>query len=92
MDTKDNIITFENLLTSVKRDGIDKLLEFIRKSDFYTAPASTRFHLAEEGGLLQHSLDVYYCLKDKLKNPTWDKTLQYVDDDSIIVTVQNPLR
>lgn len=85
MDTKDNIITFENLLTSVKRDGIDKLLEFIRKSDFYTAPASTRFHLAEEGGLLQHSLDVYYCLKDKLKNPTWDKTLQYVADDSIII-------
>lgn len=35
---------FEKLLLETKRTGIENLLEFIRKSDFYTAPASTRFH------------------------------------------------
>lgn len=53
---------FEKLLTSVKREGMDRLLEFIRKSDFYKAPASTRFHSCHEGGLLEHSLNVYTCL------------------------------
>ncbi len=53
-----NIERFESLLLSCNRDGMDKLLEFIRKSDFYTAPASTRFHNCHEGGLLEHSLNV----------------------------------
>ena len=46
----------------IKREGADKLLEFLEKSDFFTAPASTRFHGAYEGGLLRHSLNVYECL------------------------------
>ncbi|MDE7400102.1 MAG: HD domain-containing protein [Oscillospiraceae bacterium] len=50
----------------IKREGADKLLEFLEKSDFFTAPASTRFHGAYEGGLLQHSLNVYECLVDFL--------------------------
>ena len=52
----DNIKSFEELLGSVNREGMDRLLEFIRKSDFYKAPASTRFHSSCEGGLLYHSL------------------------------------
>ena len=56
---------FERLLLETKRPGIENLLEFIRKSDFYTAPASTRFHGAYEGGLLEHSLNVYDCLANK---------------------------
>ena len=46
---------------NIKREGADKLLAFLldeTKSDFFTAPASTRFHLAEEEGLLKHSLHV----------------------------------
>ena len=46
-----------------KRDGADKLLDYLaNKSDFFTAPASARYHSAVEGGLLQHSLNVYHCL------------------------------
>lgn len=56
---------FEDLLSSVQREGIDKLLDFIRKSDFYTAPASTRHHGAKEGGLLEHLLNVFDCLVRK---------------------------
>ncbi len=52
----------------VKREGADKLIEYLTSpaSDFFTAPASTRFHLSTEGGLLEHSLNVYACLKDYL--------------------------
>ena len=50
---------FIELLKSTNRDGIDKLLAWIEKSDFYKAPASTRFHGSYEGGLLEHSLNVY---------------------------------
>ncbi len=48
---------------NIKRDGAEKLLDFLEnKSDFFTAPASTRYHNAFEGGLLRHSLNVYKCL------------------------------
>lgn len=52
----------------VKREGSDKLLDYlINKSDFFTAPASTRFHGAYDGGLAQHSLNVYNCFKAYLE-------------------------
>ena len=48
----------------IKRDGIESLLEYIEKNtDFFYAPASTRFHLSEEGGLCQHTLNVYERLE-----------------------------
>lgn len=55
----------------IKRDGADKLLDFLlsSSSDFFTAPASTRFHGNYEGGLLEHSLNVYDCLCDIMKRP-----------------------
>ena len=46
---------------NIFRDGADKLLDWlINKSDFFTAPASTRFHSAFEGGLCEHSVKTYY--------------------------------
>ena len=50
----------------IKREGADKLLAHLlsSNSDFFTAPASTRFHGAYEGGLVEHSLNVYECLVD----------------------------
>lgn len=53
---------------NIKREGADKLLDFLEnKSDFFTAPASTRYHNAFEGGLLRHSLNVYKCLEAYLE-------------------------
>ncbi len=43
----------------VKRPGIDKLMNWLETTDFFTAPASTRFHEAYAGGLCEHSLVVY---------------------------------
>lgn len=50
----------------IKRQGADKLFSYLQTTDFYTAPASTRFHGAHESGLLEHSLNVYHCLIDYL--------------------------
>lgn len=59
---------FEKLMQTISdRPGFDRLMNYIRKSDFYTAPASTRFHLSCEGGLLQHSLNVYEALIGRLE-------------------------
>ena len=59
---------FLNLLRGINREGMDNLIEFIEKTDFFVAPASTRFHGSYEGGLLEHSLKVYELLKEKIKN------------------------
>ena len=56
-----------NLLNKTNRPGMDKLISFLQKSDFFKAPASTRFHGAFEGGLAQHSMKVYEILKEKVK-------------------------
>lgn len=80
-----NIAEFEKLLSSCKRDGIDKLLKYIRKSDFYTAPASTRYHSCHEGGLLEHSLNVYKCLSAKANDGIWCYQLKDVNEESIII-------
>lgn len=48
----------------ITREGADKLLDYLEKSDFFTAPASSRFHNSCPGGLCRHSLNVYYCLKE----------------------------
>lgn len=64
MDNKERFVT---LCRNVKRDGIEELLDWVKKSDFFTAPASTRFHGSYPGGLLQHSLNVYDELKRVLE-------------------------
>ena len=56
---------FLELLRQVKREGIEDLIKFLEKSDFFKAPASTRFHGDHEGGLVEHSMKVYEILKRK---------------------------
>ena len=55
---------FENLLLATGREGMSDLLKFINDSDFYSAPASSRVHGAHQGGLLEHSLQVYNELQE----------------------------
>lgn len=58
--------------TNVKREGADALLDYIcgTQSDFFSAPASTRYHNNCRGGLVNHSINVYDCLVDFLSRPT----------------------
>lgn len=85
-DVMENKELFEELMDQVDREGKEELMEYIRKSDFYTAPASTRFHLSCEGGLLQHSLNVYRCLQQKVESSfIWKKMLADVPAESLII-------
>lgn len=72
---------FIGLLRSINRDGIENVIDFIEKSDFFRAPASTRFHGSYEGGLMEHSLKVYEILYEKVKFAgldTSDETIKIV--------------
>ena len=83
---EENIEKFEKLLSTVRRDGVEKLLHYIQKNtDFYKAPASTKFHLACAGGLLQHSLNVYECLIAKRESSVWKDVLKDIPDESLII-------
>ena len=73
---------FLMLLKSINREGMDELINFIERSDFFKAPASTRFHGSYEGGLLEHSLNVYKILSEKVKNCPIELN---VSQDSIII-------
>lgn len=94
MNREHNIARFEAEMSKVQRLGVDRLLEYIRKSDFYTAPASTKYHLSCEGGLLQHSLNVLDALRGILTwNPdanAWDyqvagKTADSIPEESVVI-------
>lgn len=50
------------------RDGTSELLDWLKSSDFFVAPASTKFHGSYEGGLVEHSLNVYKCLLAELES------------------------
>jgi len=60
--TKEN---FNEAVSHIKKDGISSLLGWIESTDFFTAPASTKFHGNYEGGLLDHSM---YVLQFALHN------------------------
>lgn len=87
MQTNENVEFFRAVMVNVKRPGIENLMKFIEKSDFYTAPASTRFHGAYEGGLLEHSINVYKCLlmKKNEENTLWHDMLADIPDESIAI-------
>ena len=52
---------------NITRPGAEALLDYLmNKSDFFTAPASAKYHGAYAGGLCEHSLNVYHCLRDYL--------------------------
>jgi len=59
---------FLELVKTIERPGFDKLMEFVNKSDFFTAPASTRFHGSVPEGLLIHSLNVYDLFVQKCES------------------------
>lgn len=58
---------FLDLCSQVKREGMDELVKYLESSDFFYAPASSRFHGSYAGGLLEHSLNVYDELNRLLK-------------------------
>lgn len=80
---------------TITREGSEELLNYLLSdgSDFFTAPASTRFHGNYEGGLCEHSLNVYRNLKGYLERP-YTKQLfpnEYSDESIAIVSLLHDL-
>ncbi|MCI1982785.1 MAG: hydrolase [Oscillospiraceae bacterium] len=64
---------FEEIYHSkISRAGSAELLAWLQTTDFFTAPASTRFHCACLGGLVQHSVSVYHVMREKHFEPATD--------------------
>lgn len=76
-ELKHNRERIETLLKSTGREGIDRVLDYLEKHDFYSVPSSLRRHHNWEGGLAQHCLGVY----DRLK-----ATGQDLPEDSVAIT------
>ena len=90
---KDKFLELYN--SNINRAGADKLLDYLLsdKSDFFTAPSSSRFHGSHEGGLVEHSINVYNCLKDYLSREK-TKTLynmNYSDETIALVSLLHDL-
>ncbi len=57
---------------NIKREGSEELLKWIETTDFFSAPASTKYHCACPEGLLKHSINVYKVLMEKHFNKETD--------------------
>ena len=92
MSVKEEFI--EIFKQNITRPGADALLDYLEnKSDFFTAPASARYHSAYEGGLCEHSVNVYHCLVDYLSRPRVQELygLEYTDESIAIVSLLHDL-
>lgn len=76
--------TFCTFLRQIRRDGarIDDLIKKLENSDFFYAPASTKYHNCVRGGLCDHSLNVYYNLRSLVKNKHLEDK---ISEESILI-------
>jgi len=81
VEIADLTTNFEQLCATVERPGFDKLLAWLKTTDYFNAPASINHHGAYEGGLLEHSLSTYTNLKKLCA--TYEI---YVPEDSQVIT------
>lgn len=79
--TKSDILT---LLRTINRENanIEGLINKLETSDFFYAPASTKYHNCFTGGLADHSLNVYYNLKSMVKSKGFEGQ---IPEESIII-------
>ena len=93
MTPKEKFIEIYN--KHITREGADKLLEYLLSpsSDFFTAPASARFHSSYEGGLVEHSINVYECLASYLASDRVKESFgfEYTDESIAIVSLLHDL-
>jgi hypothetical protein len=88
MTTKERIT---ELLLGTQREGMDAMIEYLNTSDFFEAPASTKFHGCYAGGLADHSLAVYellaeFATKTKLDaKVNWGQMAMKIESSNIIV-------
>ena len=86
LDMEKNKERYLKLLEEVlHEEDFNNIKDWLETGDFFSAPASTKYHLRGEGGLCQHSLNVYDCLSKKLK----DWGLEYPESSIRIVSLMH---
>ena len=70
---------------NISREGSRELLEWLKKTDFFVAPASTKFHSACAGGLCSHSILVYERFKSNLQREFGDELSKIISEESIAI-------
>lgn len=81
MSRMSNRELFISIMKQVERPGVDELLAWLEGTDFYSAPASTRFHGSYPGGLVYHTLNVVYELRELVR--FYD--IKDISNESIII-------
>ena len=71
--------------SNIHRDGADELLAWLESSDFFTAPASTKFHSAVEGGLCDHSIKAYFRLIKNLQMEYGDSWQEKYSPETVAI-------
>ncbi len=85
IDVNKNKEEFIKIFTeNIKREGSTEFLEWLKKTDFFTAPASTKFHSAVEGGLCFHSLNTYKRFKQNIE-VEYKKGFNKVEEETIAI-------
>lgn len=85
-EKKDFIKEFTEIYTSkINREGADKLLDWLLKSDFTTCPASTKFHSNHEGGLIEHSVKAYKRFIRNLVKEYGENWQDHISEESVAI-------
>lgn len=85
-EKKDFIKEFTEIYTSkINREGADKLLDWLMKSDFTTCPASTKFHSNHEGGLIEHSVKAYKRFVRNLVKEYGENWQDHISEESAAI-------
>ena len=70
---------------NIERDGAEELLNFLERSDFFEAPASTKNHSAYKGGLCQHSVNVYHRFVKLLQMEYGEDYTEVISNESVAI-------
>lgn len=70
---------------NIERDGAEDLLNFLERSDFFEAPASTKNHSAYKGGLCQHSVNVYHRFVKLLQMEYGEDYTEVISNESVAI-------
>jgi 23S rRNA maturation-related 3'-5' exoribonuclease YhaM len=84
-EISENELNITYLLEQTEREGIYDYIRYIKNSDFFEAPASTKYHRSYPGGLVEHSLNLLEPLK--LSNSRLKKSVQLPEDSIIIIAL-----
>lgn len=76
----ENQLIVIDMLNIVDRDGISDIIDYLKYTDYFTAPASTRYHRSYTGGLCAHSINVTKMFAERN-----ELTGQMISDDSVVI-------